>query len=626
MKLSLLARFTLLSVFITLAIAVGLAWGLQQQLEHNLLLQEAESAAEQVDKIITPNLTLSDLSGPLDPLRYAQIDALIRQNVLGGHIVRVKIWSRDGTLLYSDETALVGKRFPLGEHIQEALAGEIGMEISSLQKEENIGERGRYGRLIEVYVPLRPEGSSEVAGAFEIYHDLTVIEPHIDASRRFVWTGVGLGFLILYGSLFTLVRNASRELIQRNAENIRLLDEMRLYKDAFESTADAVAITDLESHILDVNPAFERVTGYSRAEALGQKPSLIKSQHSTLEFYRAMWDRILTQGYWAGEIVNRRKNGEEWDSFLTISTVKDERDQPVAYVGINRDITEMKSLRRERESLLEAEHEQRVLAEALRDTAAALNSTLNVDETLGRILDDLGRVVPHDSANVMLLDAEARTVHTARRRGHTEGILDDAAIAERLYSLAEMPILRRMVETRQPVGLPDVRADPDWVVFSESAWARSYLATPICLKGQVIGFVNLNSATAGYFTPGHAERLLAFADQAGVAIERARLFDNLQHSNVELALAYDATIEGWSRALDLRDEETEGHTQRVTEMTLQLARGMGMSEAELVHIRRGCLLHDIGKMGVPDNILRKPGPLTDEEWVIMRKHPQYAFE
>ncbi|MBU4226374.1 MAG: hypothetical protein KKC71_11225, partial [Chloroflexi bacterium] len=165
MKLSLLARFTLLSVFITLAIAVGLAWGLQQQLEHNLLLQEAESAAEQVDKIITPNLTLSDLSGPLDPLRYAQIDALIRQNVLGGHIVRVKIWSRDGTLLYSDETALVGKRFPLGEHIQEALAGEIGMEISSLQKEENIGERGRYGRLIEVYVPLRPEGSSEVAGA-----------------------------------------------------------------------------------------------------------------------------------------------------------------------------------------------------------------------------------------------------------------------------------------------------------------------------------------------------------------------------------------------------------------------------------------------------------------------------
>lgn len=91
-------------------------------------------------------------------------------------------------------------------------------------------------------------------------------------------------------------------------------------------------------------------------------------------------------------------------------------------------------------------------------------------------------------------------------------------------------------------------------------------------------------------------------------------------------MAYDATIEGWSRALDLRDKETEGHTQRVAAMTIDLARALRISNAELVHIRRGALLHDIGKMGVPDAILHKPGPLTDEEWVIMRKHPKLAYD
>lgn len=93
-----------------------------------------------------------------------------------------------------------------------------------------------------------------------------------------------------------------------------------------------------------------------------------------------------------------------------------------------------------------------------------------------------------------------------------------------------------------------------------------------------------------------------------------------------MTLAYDDTIEGWSRALDLRDRETEGHTQRVTDLTLRMAQRMGMDEQQLTHLRRGALLHDIGKMGIPDSILLKPGSLDDAEWEIMRKHPQYAYD
>ena len=104
--------------------------------------------------------------------------------------------------------------------------------------------------------------------------------------------------------------------------------------------------------------------------------------------------------------------------------------------------------------------------------------------------------------------------------------------------------------------------------------------------------------------------------------ERAKL----QEAHAQLLSAYEATIEGWSLAMDLRDRETEGHSQRVTELTMNLAVEFGISPEELPHIHRGALLHDMGKIGIPDSILHKPDKLTEEEWVIMRKHPQFAYE
>jgi putative two-component system response regulator len=100
----------------------------------------------------------------------------------------------------------------------------------------------------------------------------------------------------------------------------------------------------------------------------------------------------------------------------------------------------------------------------------------------------------------------------------------------------------------------------------------------------------------------------------------------LQEANAHLLAAYEATIEGWSHALDLRDRETEGHSQRVTELTVKLAEALGMSEEEIMHLRRGALLHDMGKIGIPDAILHKPAALSDDEWTMMRKHPQFVYD
>ncbi len=117
------------------------------------------------------------------------------------------------------------------------------------------------------------------------------------------------------------------------------------------------------------------------------------------------------------------------------------------------------------------------------------------------------------------------------------------------------------------------------------------------------------------------EFLNTFGTQAAIAIDNAALVENLRRTNLELDQAYQATLEGWVRALYLRDKSTEGHTQRVVERALKLAQAVGIPDKQLLHIRRGALLHDIGKLGVPDKILNKPGPLSAEEWILMRKHP-----
>ena len=154
----------------------------------------------------------------------------------------------------------------------------------------------------------------------------------------------------------------------------------------------------------------------------------------------------------------------------------------------------------------------------------------------------------------------------------------------------------------------------------------TYYAVPLIAKGQVKGVFEIFCRQRFEAEPEWSDFFEALAIQAAIAIDNATLFRKLQESNIELTLAYDTTIEGWAKALELRDSETEGHTQRATELTLKVACALGIREDELDHVRRGALLHDIGKMAVPDTVLLKPGPLTHEEQQIMRQHPAFAFE
>jgi len=194
--------------------------------------------------------------------------------------------------------------------------------------------------------------------------------------------------------------------------------------------------------------------------------------------------------------------------------------------------------------------------------------------------------------------------------------------------LGESYIDRAVLE-HQLIQIPDLREEPKSLPLKNRLTGEDficYYGVPLIIKGQVKGVMEIFHRATLEPDSEWFDFLNTLAGQAAIAVEIATLFESLQLSNSELFLAYDATIEGWSHALDLRDKETEGHTQRVTEMTVKLARTFGLSDAELVQVRWGALLHDIGKMGVPDGILLKPGLLTDKEWVSMKKHPGFAYD
>ena len=146
------------------------------------------------------------------------------------------------------------------------------------------------------------------------------------------------------------------------------------------------------------------------------------------------------------------------------------------------------------------------------------------------------------------------------------------------------------------------------------------------VKERTIGVLEAVNKRQGLFGEQDEAILYVTASHAAIAINKAQLFRDVERSRAELCIAYDATIAGWSRALDLRDHDSEGHSERVAELTVYLARAYGLNEEQVVHIRRGALLHDMGKLGVPDAILLKPGRLTDSERQLMNNHPQYAHQ
>lgn len=261
--------------------------------------------------------------------------------------------------------------------------------------------------------------------------------------------------------------------------------------------------------------------------------------------------------------------------------------------------------------------------EAIRDINNAVLNNPDLQMTLPQILSHVRARLEVDAADILLLDHHLNALTFAAGLGFRTNALNQV-----ILRLGE-GIAGRVAIEKKIVNIPDINTAGD--IFTRGPLLKdeefaAYHAAPLIVKGQVKGVLEVFHRAPIGADYDWLAFFQALAEQTAIAIDSATLFTELQRSNADLKLAYDATILGWSHALDLRDKETQGHTQRVTRMTVLLAQAYGLGEEAIIHIRRGALLHDMGKMGVPDSVLHKPDQLTDEEWLQMRRHPQYAYE
>ena len=432
------------------------------------------------------------------------------------------------------------------------------------------------------------------------------------------------------GKLFSVIlrdvteRVGAEEQLRENEQNLRA---------TFEQAPIGIVHVSPDGAFLRANQKMCEICGCKLEELLPKSTAMVTPANyweKEQELVRQLLDGQIDT-YTMEKQYLRQDGSLIWIN-LTASLVRNIIGAPRYIIQMIEDISERKSIETalrnhaERIDALNAQTEKRLhLLTALRTIDLAISSSLDLRVTLKIILDQVVVELDVDAANILLFDPSTQTLEFAAGRGTNTELMEGSHI------LLGTGFAGTAAYEQKSILIPDlsdVPVDPARADLFSIEGIQSYGVTPLLAKGEVKGVLEVYGCEQLTADAEWVSFFEALAGQAAIAIDSAQLFDNLQRSNQQLLLAYNATIEGWSRALDLRDKETEGHTQRVTEMTLQLAKKFNgqFSDEEIVHIRRGALLHDIGKMGVPDTILLKPDSLTDSEWEVMHRHPDYAYQ
>lgn len=301
----------------------------------------------------------------------------------------------------------------------------------------------------------------------------------------------------------------------------RLLDIVPIARDALiESMDDGVMVLDVQNRIVDVNKTALEMLGRPGQSVIGEPAESVLVNYS--ELYNQFRDTLTARQ----EIVVGDKEPAFLD--LHILPLYDRKRHFSGRLIVARDNTK-------RHLMEQAEHEQRVLAEALRDTASALNSSRTFEDVMDRLLENVRHVVPYDMATFMLLD-ENGIARAARSHGYAEKGLEENRLN---FPVNDVPNFHIMMETGQALVIPDTHHSNQWVVKEGFEEICSYSGAPLKVKGEVIGFLDLTSLTSNFYNQSHADRLQAFADQVAIAVENARLLEEAQQRANQLSALLD---------------------------------------------------------------------------------------
>lgn len=400
------------------------------------------------------------------------------------------------------------------------------------------------------------------------------------------------------------------------------LEEERQVTDAIVQGLPGIfALIDEQGHFTRWNRNFDRVLGLSDEEMAAVSPEQLVTVADRPKM-REHYAKIFEQGSAITELNLLTRQGEELPYLLNGARIK--LGGKVYAAGVALDRSEIAAARKNIETLNEELQERLERITSLHEIDRAITGSLDLSLTLDVVLQQVTRRLKVDAASILLVQpASERLVFGASRGFEKDTTLHDTSLRMGEGMAGRAALERQRIVIQDPDEFRRAFEDSGSIVRQGF---QSYVAMPLIAKGHLLGVLELFRRTRLDPTDDWFSFLATLSTQAAIALDSATMFESLERSNTELRLAYDRTIEGWARALDLRDEETEGHSRRVTDMTVSLAKRMGVPRDDLVHVRRGALLHDIGKMAVPDSILLKPGKLDQREWEIMKRHPTYAAE
>jgi len=246
-----------------------------------------------------------------------------------------------------------------------------------------------------------------------------------------------------------------------------------------------------------------------------------------------------------------------------------------------------------------------------------LQQTLDIEVLIPLVLTEINQVIHAEAESLWLLNHETGMLACRFATG------PEAEAIKRVQVPLGKGVVGMSVALQQAIILPNAQQDPRFYRAADQQTGfvtNSLLCVPLVRQGQAIGAIEaVNKLDGHLFSADDLDLLRNIADSAAMAIENARLY-------TELSASYDRTLDALAAALDLRDRETEGHSRRVVEYTARLARQLQLPEPEIMEIRRGALIHDIGKIGVPDAILLKPSALEPDERLVIEKHPLEGYE
>jgi PAS domain S-box-containing protein len=359
------------------------------------------------------------------------------------------------------------------------------------------------------------------------------------------------------------------------------------------------------------------------------KPGLVAKALRTSQIINAP-NVLIEEGYipnWGAarsELVIPLKIGNQMIGALDVQSIKrnafHEDDERLMSIFANRAALGLERTRLHEQTLKQVER-----LGALRMIDLAISNSLDLRISINVLLEQAIKQLEVDAASVLLLKPEIGRLEYVMGRGFRTREIESSSLRLGDGVAGKIALERRIMsfdDAQTPLwGMQFTRKK---LIADENFMA--YYGVPLIARGEVKGVLEVFHRAVLKPDMEWLNFLESLGQQTAIAVDNALLVQGMQRSNTNLILAYEATIEGWSHALDLRDKETEGHTQRVTDITLKLAHVLKVEEEQIPHIRRGALLHDIGKMGVPDHILLKEGPLTDVEWEIMRQHPQFAYD